>query len=703
MPDKTTNTITDIISLVRKHHPGVNTGIIKKAYDIALRWHGDALRKSGRPYIDHPLSVAYILSQHRMDATTISAGLLHDILEDTDIAPDEISQVVGCEVCELVEGVTKLKNVPASQELSEVMNLRRLLFAMAKDLRVVIIKLSDRLDNLRDLDALDDEAKTRIARETADIYIPIASRLGMGIMRFEMEDLVLRYINPDVYFDIAKKIAMKREMRERETRKIANEILSILTKNELEFKVSGRPKHIASIYNKMREGKTFDEIHDLIGIRIVVKTVADCYQGLGIIHSRYKPIPGRFRDYIALPKQNGYQSLHTTVIDEKGRKIELQIRTEAMHRASEVGIAAHWRYKTGEKPIFKDKEHLSFIDRILEWQADLTQPEEIMEQLRHSLFEDEVFVFTPKGEVKPLPIGASPLDFAFSVHSDIGMKAVGAKVNGKMVPFDYKLKTGDVVEVLTSLHQKPSRDWLGFIVSSKAKAKLRQYFRELDRDFYIEKGRKAFVGETKRFGLSDEKVSEVVRDVMREYGFDDEEELYISIGEGQIKSRRVLKQVIGEYHEEARRRKHLSSVLMVKLDGVRDVDFHIAGCCLPSPPDDIVGYITLGKGISIHRANCPSLRSRNKERVMRAQWAGGVKVEVSKINITAENRAGILAQISDLLDRNGINILKHLGRSSPDGKKTNLYLIVSYDKGISKNELIDDIGKLNGVLSVRIS
>jgi GTP pyrophosphokinase len=703
MPDKTTNTITDIISLVRKHHPGVNTGIIKKAYDIALRWHGDALRKSGRPYIDHPLSVAYILSQHRMDATTISAGILHDILEDTDITPDEISQSVGCEVCELVEGVTKLKNVPASQELSEVMNLRRLLFAMAKDLRVVIIKFSDRLDNLRDLDALDDEVKMRIARETADIYIPIASRLGMGIMRFEMEDLVLRYINPDVYFDIAKKIAMKREMRERETRKIANEILSILTKNELEFKVSGRPKHIASIYNKMREGKTFDEIHDLIGIRIIVKTVADCYQALGIIHSRYKPIPGRFRDYIALPKQNGYQSLHTTVIDEKGRKIELQIRTEAMHRASEVGIAAHWRYKTGEKPIFKDKEHLSFIDRILEWQADLTQPEEIMEQLRHSLFEDEVFVFTPKGEVKPLPIGATPLDFAFSVHSDIGMKATGARVNGKMVPFDYKLKTGDIVEVLTSSHQKPSRDWLGFIVSSKAKAKLRQYFRELDRDFYIEKGRKTFDEELKKSGLTEEKVPEVLKGIFSEYGFENEEELYISIGEGQIKSRRVLKQVIGEYHEEARRRKHLSSVLMVKLDGVRDVDFHIAGCCLPSPPDDIVGYITLGKGISIHRVNCPSLRSRNKERVMRAQWAGKVGVVVSKINITAENRAGILARINDLLDRNGINILKHLGRSSPDSKKTNLYLIVSYDKSISKNDLMSDISKLNGVISVKIT
>jgi len=694
--------ISDVIALVKRYYRDADVDIIRKAYNLALKGHKGQVRKSGRPYINHLLSVSYILAQHRMDATTISAGLLHDILEDTNITPDELIQSVGCDVCKLVESVSKMGKVQVSTELSDVMNLRRLLMAMAKDLRVVIIKLADRLDNLRDLSALEDDRIHSIAKETSDIFIPIASRLGMGSMRFEMEDLTLRYLNPEVYFDIAKKIAMKRDERERETKEIVSEIKTLIFKNEMKVKVEGRPKHIASIDNKMKEGKTFDEIHDLIGIRVIVKNVADCYQALGLIHSRYKPISDRFRDYIALPKQNGYQSLHTTVIDERGRKIEVQIRTEEMHRSAEVGISAHWRYKSGEKPIFKDKEHLAFIDRIIEWQKDLCKPDEIMAQLSSSLFEDEVFVFTPKGEVKALPASAIPLDFAFAVHTDLGMKAVGAKVNKKMVQFDHKLKTGDVVEILTSPHQKPSRDWLNIVVSSKARAKLRQYFRELDRDFYIEKGRKAFLDETKRMGLTDDRVSDVLKDIMREYGFDDEEGLFLAIGEGQLSARKLIKQIVGEV-PEIRKRKKSASVLMVKLEGEGDIDFHIAGCCLPSPPDDIVGYITVGKGMSIHRANCPSLRSRDKKRVVRAQWEGKAEAVVSKIIITAENRVGILTEISEILDRDGASILEHTGRSSPNGKKTNIYLLISYDKSTSKSDLMNDISKLDGVLSVKIS
>ncbi|MGQ9705975.1 MAG: RelA/SpoT family protein [bacterium] len=695
--------IADVISLVKKHYRDVSINLIRNAYNLALRGHAGQVRKSGRPYIEHLLSVAYILAQHRMDTITVSAGILHDILEDTEVTQDEIEKTTGSkEVIELVNSVTKLSRVPVSSELSEVMNLRRLLLAMAKDLRVVIIKLADRLDNLRDLYALDDDRIQGIAKETQDIFMPIASRLGMGAVRFEMEDLTLRYLNPTAYFDIAEKIAMKRVERERQTDEIVDEISLLLKENEMDVKVSGRPKHIASIYNKMKDVRTFDEIHDLIGVRIITRSVAECYQALGLVHSKYKPIPTRFRDYIALPKQNGYRSLHTTVVDERGRKIELQIRTEEMHRLVEVGVAAHWKYKMGEKPIFKDREHLAFIDRVLEWQKDLARSDEIMAQLTSSFFEDEVFVFTPKGEVKPLPVGATPLDLAFAIHTDLGMKATGAKINGKMVPFYYKLRTGDVVEILTAAHQKPSRDWLNYIVSSKAKAKLRQFFRELDRDFYIDKGRKAFEEEAKRAGLSYERISEVVKDIIKEYGFDDDEGLFLAIGEGQLSARRIMKQMVGEL-SEVRRRKKPSSVLMVKLEGEGDIDFHIAGCCLPSPTDDIVGYITVGKGISIHRANCWSLKSRSKERVIKAQWVGKVGVVVSKIVITAENRSGMFASISDMLDRNGANILEYIERSSPDGRKTSINLLVSNDKNISKSELIENISELDGVLSVKIT
>ena len=701
MQDNRKNTITDIIALVRKHYPGLNTSIIERAYDIALRGHGDQVRKSGRPVIDHPLSVAHILARHRMDAETVSAGLLHDVLEDTSIRADEIEIAFGKDIREMVEGVTKLAHIPVSYELSEVRNLRRLLFAMAKDLRVVIIKLADRLDNLRDLHALDHDSQRRIAQETVDIFIPIASRLGLGRMRFEMEDLALRYLKPDDYFKIAEKLATKREERERETHQIVREVRALLTRNGMKVAVHGRPKHIASIYRKMQEGKTFEEMHDLVGIRVITRSISDCYQALGIIHTKYKPIPGRFKDFIALPKQNGYQSLHTTVVDDKGRRVEIQIRSQRMHRVAEVGASAHWRYKTGEKPILKDKEHLSFLDRVLEWQKDLIEPEQIMEQLRRSLFEDEVFVFTPKGEVKALPVGATPLDFAYAVHTDIGMRASGAKVNGRMVGFDYKLKTGDMVEIMTSPHQKPSRDWLKLVVTSKARTKIRQYFRTVDRDLYIERGRKALVDGMKSMGLSMELTDDTLKKVIDEYDFEDEDELFLAIGEGRLKTGRVMRELFGEVLVEGKAKRRAHSPIMVKLEGSYDIDYRIAGCCIPSPPCEIVGYITSVRGITIHRAGCSSLRGRDKSRIVKAEWVGRGDYEIHRIHITIDDREGILSQISDVFYRNGVNIMEHSGRGGSGGSRARLDFIISLERGVSEGALIDALESIDGVQKVR--
>ena len=624
-----------LLASIRKYHPSEDVSMVEKAYRVADKAHTGQVRKSGEAYIIHPLYVAIILAELEMDKETIVAGLLHDVVEDTVMTDEQIKEEFGEEVALLVDGVTKLGQLSYDADKIEVQaeNLRKMFLAMAKDIRVIIIKLADRLHNMRTLKYMKPEKQKEKARETMDIYAPIAQRLGISKIKIELEDLSLKYLEPEAYYDLVEKVAQRKSARDEYVQSLVDEVSKYIKEAGIEATIMGRAKHFFSIYKKMvNQHKTLDQIYDLFAIRIIVKDVKDCYAALGVIHEKYKPIPGRFKDYIAMPKPNMYQSLHTTLIGPNGQPFEIQIRTEEMHRTSEYGIAAHWKYKEAANGggISGEEEKLSWLRQILEWQQDMSDNKEFMSLLKSDLdlFSDTVFCFTPRGDVKNLPRGSTPIDFAYSIHSAVGNKMIGAKVNGRLVPIDYKIRNGDRIEILTSQNSKgPSHDWLNLVKSTQAKNKINQWFRSEFKEENIQKGKELLHNycKSKSINLSDLNKPEYQVKVQRKYGFRDWDSVLAAVGHGGLKEAQIVNRMLEEYRKD-----HIASVtdeeilglnaenkekvavpkakersksgIIVK--GLTDVAVHFSKCCGPVPGDEIVGFVTRGRGVSIHRTDC---------------------------------------------------------------------------------------------------
>ena len=655
---------------------------VKKAYDFAEKAHSGQYRSSGEPFIVHPLEVALILIDLGLDIDTIAAGLLHDVVEDTGVKIEELEAIFGSEVAKLVDGVTKLGKIAyKTKEEQQVENLRKMFLAMAKDIRVIIIKLADRLHNLRTLEYVDEDKQREKAYETLEIYAPLAHRLGIFKIKWELEDISLRYIDPKGYYDLVEKVAVKRREREAYIQDVIQTLKEKMAEANIEGEIEGRPKHFYSIYRKMyMQHKSFEEIYDLLAIRVIVNTVKDCYGVLGIAHTLWKPIPGRFKDYIAVPKPNMYQSIHTTVIGPKGELFEIQIRTWEMHRTAEYGIAAHWKYKEGRKSHSELDEKLAWLRQILEWQSDLKDAREFMETLKIDLFTDEVFVFTPKGDVIDLPKGAIPLDFAYAIHSDVGNRCIGAKVNGKIVSLDYQLKTGDIVEILTSSSQNhgPSRDWLKMVKTSRAKNKIKQWFKKERREENIVKGKEMLEKEARKQGytLSQLLKTEWVESIWKKYGFNSLDDMYAAIGYGGITTNQVLLRLIDEYkkankaepqkihdltfkEKNKQQKQRKPAGRGVKVKGIENVMVRFSKCCNPLPGDEIIGYITRGRGVSIHRTDCVNLKDPfiEQERFIEVEWTDQYKASYSaEIQIEAQDRQGLLADITKVMSDMNIDV-----------------------------------------------
>ncbi len=663
----------ELIARISKYHPEDDMSLVQRAYEYAEKAHANQVRKSGDPYFSHPVAVAVILTDLMLDATTIAAGLLHDCVEDVEGCTLEgIRGMFGDEVAVLVDGVTKLSQLNfANREEAQAETLRKMFLAMAKDIRVVLIKLADRLHNMRTLKYQKPERQVPIARETLDIYAPLAHRLGVYTVKWELEDLSLRYIDPEGYYELVRLVGMKREEREQLIGQVTQELKARLSEAGIKCEIDGRPKHFYSIYKKMKsQNKSFDQIMDLIAVRVLVNTKQDCYFALGIVHTIWPQVPGRFKDYISMPKANMYQSLHTTVVNQ-GRPFEVQIRTFEMHRTAEYGIAAHWRYKEG-KAVDELDNKLSWLRRILDWQGDAKDPGDFSELLKFDLFADEVFVFTPRGDVVSLPRGATPLDFAYRIHSAVGNRCIGAKVNGRIVPLAHQLETGDFVEVMTSSSSHgPSRDWLNIVKTSEAKAKIRAWLKKEQREENIEHGRELLEREAKRLGYSMSQLSkpELVETLYKRYSVQSYDDVCAMVGFGGLSTVQVLNRLIDEYKktqkpeetapplsearpEEPPRRTGSSSSGGVVVKGESGMLVRFAKCCSPLPGDRIIGYVTRGRGVSVHRADCLSLKDPGVEqdRLIEVEWEekDSSATYEAEIRIVCYNRTGLLAELSVL-------------------------------------------------------
>ena len=730
-----------LIARVRKYHPSDDISMIAKAYKVAGEAHKDQLRKSGEPYIIHPLNVAIILADLELDKETIVAGILHDVVEDTIMTEEDLIREFGEDVAQLVDGVTKLEKIPLSggRDQSDAKlemqaeNLRKMFLAMAKDIRVIMIKLADRLHNMRTLKYQKPESQQRIAKETLEIYSPIAQRLGISKIKVELDDLSLKYLEPDVYYDLVDKIAVRKSVREKYIQGIVDEVSEHIRKAGIKAKVDGRVKHFFSIYKKMKnQNKTLDQIYDLFAVRIIVDSVKDCYAALGVIHEMYKPIPGRFKDYIAMPKANMYQSLHTTLIGSSGQPFEIQIRTFEMHKAAEYGIAAHWKYKEasdGKKVEAQEEEKLVWLRQILEWQRDMSDNKEFMNLLKSDLdlFSDSVYCFTPSGEVKNLPAGSTPIDFAYSIHSAVGNRMVGARVNGKLVTIDYEINNGDRIEIITSQNSKgPSRDWLNVVKSTQAKNKINQWFKNELKEDNIIKGKELLSSycKTKSINLSSLQKPDYMAAVMRKYGFRDWDSVLAAIGHGALKEGQIINKMQELYERDHRKvmtnEEVLASIeeagaaainkpVMMKsksgivVKGIADLSVRFSKCCSPVPGDEIVGFITRGRGISIHRTDCINilnLPELERARLIDAEWQEPDKVASEKymaeIKIYANNRNGLLADISKALTEKNIDILSMNTRTNKQGLAT---MQISFEIS-GREELNRVIDKIRGIASV---
>ena len=728
----------ELIAKVRKYHPSTNVTQIEKAYQIAYNAHKEQVRKSGEPYIIHPICVAMILADLELDKETIVGGLLHDVVEDTVMTLKDIENEFGSEVALIVDGVTKLGQLSYSSDKVEVQaeNLRKMFLAMAKDIRVILIKLADRLHNMRTLKYMKPEKQKEKARETMDIYAPIAQRLGISKIKIELDDLALRYLEPDVYYNLAKSIASKKSEREAFVRSIVDEVSHHMEEGGIKCEVNGRVKHFFSIYRKMvNQDKTLDQIYDLFAVRILVDSVKDCYAALGLIHEMYKPIPGRFKDYIAMPKPNMYQSLHTTLIGPSGQPFEIQIRTYEMHKTAEYGIAAHWKYKEDPNGVnieTNEEAKLTWLRQILEWQKDMSDNREFMSLLKNdlNLFSESVYCFTPAGDVKNLPNGSTPIDFAYSIHSAVGNKMVGARVNGKLVTIDYVIQNGDRIEVITSQNSRgPSRDWLGIVKSTQAKNKINQWFKTQNKEENILRGKEQLERycKTKNLVISELLKQEYMEKVIRKYGFRDWDAVLAAVGHGGLKEGQVVNKLVEEDNKkkkkevtdtqvlkniadvkkttEERSGKKTKSGIVVR--GIDDVAVRFSKCCNPVPGDEIVGFVTRGRGVSIHRTDCVNIINISEEdraRLLDAEWLASAeeasgKLYKADINIYVEDRVGVLVEVAKVFTENEINVT---AMSSRSGKNNTATINVTFDiRSVAQlNKVIDKLRNLECVYDI---
>ncbi|MFO7318273.1 MAG: bifunctional (p)ppGpp synthetase/guanosine-3',5'-bis(diphosphate) 3'-pyrophosphohydrolase [Clostridia bacterium] len=703
-----------LIDKIKAYKEDADFQLIEKAYHFARRAHEGQFRDSGDVYFRHPYEVAKILADLELDVTTIAAGLLHDVLEDTEVTREQLEEEFGPEIVHLVDGVTKLSKIPfQTKEEHQAQSLRKMFLAMAEDLRVVLIKLADRLHNMRTLRHLPRERQLKVAKETLEIYTPLAHRLGMWSLKWEMEDLALRYLDPEGYYDLVRRIAKKRQEREGELEEIMKALRERLNEVGIPAEIQGRPKHFYSIYQKMkRQGKDLSEIYDLVAVRVIVDSIKDCYGVLGLVHTMWKPIPGRFKDYIAMPKSNMYQSLHTTVIGPRGEPVEIQIRTWEMHRIAEKGIAAHWLYKEGGKSgDFEEK--VAWLRQVMEWLKEMRDPQEFMETLKIDLFEDEVFVFTPKGDVKSLPAGATPVDFAFAVHTDIGLHCAGAKVNGRLVPLDYRLSNGEFVEILTSKNATPSKDWLKFVKTSRARSKIRSWLKEQEREDIVERGRQMLEKELKRLGIEVKETLKPDRmaEVLKRYGYGAVDDLYAAVGYGKTSVNQVLDKLLGREELEARKasakkpagqKKKASSARGVLVKGMDDMLVRFSKCCSPVPGDAIVGYITRGRGVSIHRVDCPNVAALSgfEERKIEVEWqAGETGTFPVEIEVEAVDRVNLLSNIMSTISEGRTNIESVNARTTKN-KMAIINLVVDIQDIEHMESVMNRIKQVSGVLAV---
>ncbi len=717
-------TIEDIIRNTKKYNRKSNSKLINKAYEFAKRYHEGQVRKSGEPYIIHPLEVAYIVSTLELDDDAICAALLHDVVEDTEVTREMIVAEFGEEIANLVDGVTKLGKIAhyLDKEEEQVENYRKFFMAMAKDIRVLMIKLADRLHNMRTLKHLSDDRKYAIAKETMQLYAPLANRLGIYSIKWELEDLSFLYMEPEAYAELVEGINKRREEREKFINDIIVEIRKKLKEVKIEAEVYGRPKHFYSIYRKMKkDNKTLDQIYDLFAMRIIVNSVKDCYAALGLVHELYKPMPGRFKDYISMPKPNMYQSLHTTLIGTEGTPFEVQIRTWDMHRVAEYGIAAHWAYKEG-KSVSASDEKLSWLREAIEWQKETNDDKEFLSKLKFDLFDEEVFVFTPKGDIKSLPTGSTPIDLAYMIHEQVGHRMTGAKINSKIVPITTKLENGDIVEIITSDSAKgPSRDWLKIVKTTQARNKIQNWFKKALRDENILKGKEQIEKELKRIGMSfaDLFKTEWVNKVLEKYKYNTLEDCYAAIGFGAISAAKIITRLLEEYKKEnkeeeienkiqelreakpATRMKVSKSGVVVK--GIDNCLVKLSRCCNPLPGDEIIGYITKGRGVSVHRADCVNCKDllSDEQRIIEVSWyKENTASYMADLEIYANDRSGLLADITVAIGDLKAKMVSINARTVNNGRVAIINVGVEVEDIEKLNKVIKAVRKVDSVYDV---
>jgi len=719
--------LNDILQRVASYHPDPDLDIIKKAYVYSAKVHQGQLRKSGEPYLVHPLEVAGLLAELKLDEASIVTGLLHDTIEDTLATPEELTELFGQEVAQLVDGVTKLSKFSASatlsQEEKQAENFRKMIIAMAQDIRVILVKLADRTHNMRTLDHMAEEKQARIAQETLDIYAPLANRLGISWIKTELEDLSFKYLKPQEFRELQDKVAKRKSEREQYIEDVLDLIRQKMQEHGITGDVSGRFKHLYSIFKKMKaHGIEFDQVPDVIAFRLIMPTIPACYEALGIIHQTWKPVPGRFKDFIAIPKPNMYQSLHTTVIGPLSERVEVQIRTAEMHRVAEEGIAAHWAYKEGKTLISKDDEKFAWLRQLMEWQQDLKDPKEFLETVKVDLFSEEVFVFTPRGDVKSLPRGATPVDFAYTIHSDVGHRCVGAKANGKIVPLRYKLKNGDSVEVLTAPGAHPSKDWLTFVKTSRAQQKIRAFIKQQQREKSLQLGRELVDREFRRFGLNLNKAIKQgeLKKPAEELGYRVEDDLLAAVGYGKIAAQQLVQKLVpaeklaeqekptpdagngavSKIADFAKKLVARPSRSGVSIGGVDDVLVRFGRCCNPVPGDPIAGFITRGRGVTVHTVTCEKALATDPERRVEVSWdvRGDFKRPVT-IRVLTADRPGLLADISNTFSKKGVNISQANCRATGDDRAVNTFEVVIKDLK-QLTDLMRTIEQLHGVFSV---
>jgi len=704
----------DILERLTSYNPHADTDPLRKAYVFSAKVHLGQVRLSGEPYLNHPLEVAGILTQLRLDVASVATGLLHDTVEDTLTSPGEVRENFGEEIAQLVDGVTKISQISLqSSDDGQAENFRKMILAMVKDIRVILVKLADRLHNMRTLKYHSPEKQVEIAQETLDIYAPLANRLGIDWIKSELQDLAFQYLHPDIYEEIRRRIAKKEKERLRYVDEVKRTLMKRLYESHIQGEVTGRLKQIYSIYLKMKgQNINFDQVYDITAFRVVVNTIKECYDVLGIIHSIWKPIPGKFKDYVGLPKENMYQSLHTSAIGPYGERIEIQIRTHEMHEIAEEGIAAHWKYKEGKALEEVDDKRFTWLRQLLEWQRDLKDDAEFIESVKVDLFPHEVYVFTPKGAVKQFPLGATPVDFAYSIHSDVGNHCSGAKVNGRIVPLRYELRSGDTIEIMTSPNQKPSKDWLKFVKTSRAKTKIRQWFTNEEREKSINLGKEILEKELRKYNLQQVKLikSGDLAKVANEFSYQGVDDLIAAVGYGKVTANQIIGKILPQERLEQQREeqeegrlKHLfkkitrgpKDALLIK--GIDNVMVRYAGCCNPLPGDKVVGFITRGRGVTIHTADCQNAMDDDPHRKVEVEWDSTKEYSYPvRIRIYSDDKKGLLAEISTSISSNQANITNARVQTTEEKKAVSTFEMEIRDLNHLK-KVIKALGKIKGV------